>query len=296
MRAVIAVPVSDLASLKFRTREGWPESFTSHAEALSRQVSRFGNKSYASAKTVTIEIPDKELQLTDRTRLVRAVVISKPRSVIVLVAAIETTSQDEVLKLRRLSLSENKELWLEKLGVILDDKSSVYGLSVAESNNQIPSCKDGHLLIPASDNSFVFDVIYMQTLGALAFEREVLELSTVSTFKPGFLNLRALRHLGEIKHWLSYPSSDSTRLYQEIEILRSSLKLDSRKDQVLRSLEQHTKRLNYSATVLSVSLGISLSLADTLFLNIYPSEGIRLLSCVLLSLTTASLTWLLARS
>jgi hypothetical protein len=296
MRAVIAVPISENHSSLFIQESGWPRSFESHASALSRQVARFGNKTYLSSKIKTVALPDEGIKFNRRVTLDRAVVISKGEEVSVLVAAFTVSGIKDVISLRRLSLSENKEFFISKLGMKLDEKTSVFGLAVAESTDEKITCRDGLLVTKRSESDFVFDVIYMQALGALAFERALLEISTDVTFKPGILNLKAIRHLGELKHWLSFPSSDSTRLYEELELLRSSLKLDARREQVLRSLEQHLRRLSLTLTVFGVSSPVTLSIAQTLSFSTANDNLLRIVLSVFVSITNALIAWRLSRS
>jgi hypothetical protein len=296
MRAIIAVPILNQPSTILSYTAGWPESFEKHAGALTRQVSRFGNKTYTSSTVKTLVVPDEGLKFSKRVKLDRAVIISKGERISVLVAAFSVIGISDVLNLRRLSLAENRQLYMSELGLELDGETSVYGLAIVESNNSSMSCRDGLLVTETSESNFVFDVIYMQTLGALAFERELLEIATKVTFKPGFLNLRALSHLGELKHWLSYPSSDSSRLYKEVELLRESLKLDIRREQVLRSLEQHSKRLSHSITVFGVSLPVALAIAQTLNFSTGMNDILRILISTVVSFATGFISWKLSRN
>lgn len=296
MRVVLAIPVCQPFELKVPSSAGWPASFSQEAAALSRQVSRFGNKAYMRSKIRTLNLPKPGLKFNSNINLVRGVVIEKRNRVSLFVGTFECSASRDLDGLRRLAKADNSKLFMEKLGLVPNSENSVYGLSIAQVANTHPSARDGNLRIPKAESDFVFDVIYMQTLGAIAFEREIIEQATLATFYPGFLNLRALSHLGRIKHWLSYPSSDSTRMYEEISLLRRSLDLDSRRNQVTSSLDQHTKQLAYSGTVFGLTLGSSLSIfGGKSFTNSYFGLSSPFTS-LLLALIAASVTWLISRS
>jgi len=298
VRAVIALPISQPTSVKYPCEPGWPSSFGSDAKVLSRQVAKFGNQSYLKADLKHLKLPQGGVQFIEGANLIRAVIITKRGSASLLLACFEVDDLEQVNYLRRIGLQENSSRYLSKLGLQLDPERSVYGLAISESLGTLATSQDGLLVVPKATNHFLFDVLYIQTLSAIAFEREILERATEATFKPGPLNLRARNMHERIRHWLPYPSSDSTRIYGEINLLRNSLMLDERREQIQSSLEQHTKRLNYSATVFVATLGILLSAFALAPVN----DGVSVANfpTFLLigasSLITSSITWFLSRN
>jgi hypothetical protein len=290
MRVALALPIkpklpADLVTGPARDKQ---------QPQLARQVAFFGNKRFSKAEVFHFQIPEEGLRFSASCVLDKAQVVRLNSKINVLVAVFEVRKTDDVLNLRRLAQAVNKSAYESNLNVQLDGDVSVYGLGIMETKTASPSAKDGLLAIPTSKNDFVFDTLYIQTIGALAVERELLESATEAVRHPGLLNLRARRHLGNLKHWLSLPSSDSSRLFQEIELLRESIRIDERKDQVIRSLEHHSRRLNISGTTFVAAIGSSITLLGPTGRLEDGSSVLNILGCVIFGLLVAGLTWLAA--
>lgn len=261
---------------------------------LARQVAFFGNKRFSKAEIFSFKLPEDGLRFTASCVLHKAQIVRLNSKINILVAVFDVRKADDALNLRRLGQAVNKSAYESNLKVQLDGDVSVYGLGVIETKTTSPSAKDGLLAIPTSKNDFVFDTLYIQIIGALAVERELLEAATEAVRYPGFLNLRARWHLGNLKHWLSLPSSDSSRLFEEIELLRKSIRIDERREQVIRSLEHHSRRLNLSATALVAAIGLTTAFLGSTGRLEDGSSVLNILGCVIFGLLVAGLTWLAA--
>lgn len=261
---------------------------------LARQVAFFGNRKFSKAEVFHFQLEQEGLRFNPSSVLHKAEVVRLNSKINVLVVVFDVKNIDDALNLRRLGQAINKIAYESTLNVQLDGEVSVYGLGIIETKTASPSAKDGLLAISASRNEFVFDTLYIQTIGALAVERELLESATEAVRHPGILNLRARRHLGNLKHWLSLPSSDSSRLFEEIELLRESIRIDERKDQVIRSLEHHSRRLNISGTTFVAAIGSSITLLGPTGRLEDGSSVLNILGCVIFGFLVAGLTWLAA--
>jgi len=262
---------------------------------LARQVAFFGNKKFSKAEVFHFQLEQEGLRFNPSCVLYKAEVIRLNSKINVLVVVFDVKNIDDALDLRRLGQAINKFAYESTLNVQLNGDVSVYGLGIIETKTATPRAKDGLLTIPASRNNFVFDTLYMQTIGALAVERELLEAATEAVRHPGFLNLRARRHLGNLKHWLSLPSSDSSRIFEEVEALRKSIRIDERRDHVIRSLDQHSRRLNISATAFVAAVGLSLTFFGSEAMQVDDRYlGLRIFGCMLFGLLVAGITWIAA--
>jgi hypothetical protein len=291
MRAVIALPIKPSlpSGIKPGCILGDPEL------QLLRQVAHFGNAEYAKAKNYTLIVPDEGIRFGRSSVLVKAGIKCAGLGANMLLCIFDVKSVEEVRKLRRLSLAANRDQFEAKLNVRLEGDNAVYGLAIIETPTDVPKARDGLLEIPRSNNTFIFDVLYSQTLCAIAIERELLETATGSVINPGIFNLRARRNLASLKHWLFLPSSDSTRLFEEIVLLRKSIMLDERYQQVTRSLEQHSRKLHFTAAALISTVG----LAATLIGPVNFGEGLfpvvaKALTCLGIGAVFALLTWMVA--
>lgn len=290
MRVALALPIKPMFPAELVTSQ----AIDKQQPQLARQVAYFGNKRFSKAEVFHFQIPEEGLRFISSCVLHKAQVVRLNSKINVLVAVFEVRKIDDVYNLRRLGQAMNKSAYELNLDVQLDGDVSVYGLGILEIKTASPSAKDGLLVIPTSKNDFVFDTLYIQTIGALAVERELVEDATEAVRHPGFLNLGARRHLGNLKHWLSLPSSDSSRLFEEIELLRKSIRIDERRDQVIRSLEHHSRRLNISATTFVAAIGSSITfLGSTNQLEV-GSYALNIFACVIFGLLVSGLTWLAA--
>jgi hypothetical protein len=148
-----------------------------------------------------------------------------------------------------------------KLGISFDSRSFVNATCVLDDSSTETMAIDGTLIGPRLSTDFYFEVAYGLGVAGVTAERIQLEHATAATFKPGFFAMRARKSLAHIENWLSIPTSDSTRIFQDFASLRESLQLNQRMDQVRRSLAHQTHKINKLIGYFLSLLTLSASLA-----------------------------------
>lgn len=260
-RFVLALPLlqsEKLYSREFEIESGWPPAWYSFGTGLTRQVAFLGNKTYSSAKVNHLTLENSGLKLSSGITIHQVIQISK-RNVfneLVLVGEVSPSSISKLDDLRRLGLKATQDQILKEFQVRVDFSNTVFATAAIafEKSPEVPT--DG-LLQTYMRRDFAFDVLYSLAIAAIGAERIILEIATKSVFQQDPFALDARKQISRLTDWHSIPSSDSTHLLREIHELRNSLSLDARTAQVLRTLGNKAKAVDFSLAALIGSLGVS---------------------------------------
>jgi hypothetical protein len=280
-------------------KNGWPEAWYSFGAGLSKQVSYLGNKTYASSTVSHLEIEEPGLSITKDITVHQVIQISKKKAFneLVLIGEIKEGLETKFQEFRSPGLQTTKDLFFKWFSVDLDSSSTVLGTAALESKTEAATSSNA-ILYSKITNSFAFDVVYSLAVAAVGAERIILEQATKSVFEMDVLAVKTRSHVYRLNDWLSVPSSDSTQLLQGMVDLRNSLNLDLRTQQVLRTLGNRIKSIDFALAAFIGTFGIASSLgAQRLLPGSFESfeTWVQLAVALILSGTVSILTFLLIR-
>ena len=271
-KAIFSFPVKEIEWTKLRYEEGWPESWSNQGFGPIKQVLWLGNKRYSRAKVRTLMLPTNPVILATGVQVTRVVLVSNSKNLRFAVVFVDyEVPFHKLAKFLKIGNQANQEIFQNKLGVTLDTSTFVNATCILNDNSSEPRAIDGLLYGQRGKSDFYFEVAYGLGVAAITAERINLEHATIATFKPGIFAARARKALALTENWLGIPTSDSTQILQEFELLRESLRLSQRMNQVRRSLTHQTNYVNklfgyaislstLSATVIATAVVLDLDL------------------------------------
>jgi hypothetical protein len=239
-----------------KTINGWPKSWTDEGIGLTRQVANLGNKKFSTAEVIQHKIEEPNISFSPGIEIEHAIQVRKNGvfDQLVLIGTIQEGDEFKIHSLRSPGKSTTRSKIMELFGVELDNSSTVFATTAFATEAKGYLTKDG-LLVSQTSNTFAFDVINSLVVSAISAERIILENANKAVFEKDFLTLNSRKHLARLNNWISIPSSDSTRLLEDIESLRTSLKLTERSEQIAKVLAQQARSADFAIAAFVGTLG-----------------------------------------
>lgn len=302
-RFVIAFPLQlnpkTHESFDLGSASDWPEPWLGPGQGLTRQVAKLGNRTFSSARVRHFQIDDSGLQFSPTISIDFAVQISKKNvfNQLVLIGSIAEGQESSLHDFRSVGFPKTRDRIQQLFDLEVDKSATVFATTVFATQITDLNTQNG-LLVSASTNMFAFDVINSLVVSAISAERIILEEATETIFQRDLFALKSRRQLSRLNGWISLPSSDSTRIIEEIEKLRSTLRLNERSEQVSKVLSNRTRAVDLSLAAFLGTLGFSSALFSNYagsyeWLKLTGYEALGLASGI--SIIISTLTFLIVR-
>jgi hypothetical protein len=278
---------------------GWPKPWLADGQGLTRQVAKLGNRTFSSAKVRHFQINGSGLQFSSAISIDIAVQVSKKNvfNQLVLIGSIAEGQESSLQEFRSVGSPKTHDRIQELFCLEVDKSATVFATTVIANTAADLNSHNG-LLVSTSTNTFAFDVINSLIVSAISAERIILEEATETIFQKDLFALKSRQQLSRLTGWISTPSSDSTRIIEDIEKLRFSLRLNERSEQVSKVLSNRTRAADLSLAAFLGTLGFTSALfgnyarnSESLSLTWY--EALGLATCV--SILISILTFLIVR-
>ena len=268
-RFVLALPLKlkskVVGNIQFQTLDGWPANWADEGKGLTRQLGNLGNYGFSTANVTQFKLNDNGVALFSGVTIFRAVQVSKRNTFnqLILIGEIQTGREKLIHELRSPGQERTKDKIKSVFGLEVDDTNTVFA-TAAFSDMKTPIPSRNGLIYSDASNPFAFDICNSLIISAVGAERMILENATKSLFSHDFLALQSRQNLNRLNNWISIPSSDSTRILEDMNLLRGSLNLNERIEQVSKALTNRTKSVDYSLATFFGGLGFTNAAVKTI--------------------------------
>jgi hypothetical protein len=166
--------------------------------------------------------------------------------------------------LRRIGTTATRKM-LNDAGLDPQDKNFLFATCISGSDDGLTHASDAWLRYPDKNRSFFKQSVDVPLAEYITAERIILDQATDYLTEGPVRPKDSRTHLANLRSWQTTPSSESTRLLENVELLRNSLRLDERSQQAANALERHSQ----ASDIRSASTVAVTALSATLF-SLFP--------------------------